>query len=138
MFFSSIAAAFKIVDVNPFVPNAPFLDPLKTLENHTVFSCFQVVEKGCIENNWTKQTRTTLLRVNPVSKEIERQFVMNRMRFWLLKPVKNLCRTKNDRIGKFSARETDVKECLQHRKIRKKLSKIIYTENDMRQRNNRQ
>ena len=51
MFFSNIAAAFKIVDVSPFVPNAPFLDPLKTLKNHTVFSCFQVVEKGCIENN---------------------------------------------------------------------------------------
>ena len=31
--------------VNPFVPNAPFLYSL-------VFWCFQVVEKGCIGNEW--------------------------------------------------------------------------------------
>ena len=39
---------FKIL-INPFVPNAPFLHPLKTSENHTVF-CFQGVGNGCIEN----------------------------------------------------------------------------------------
>ena len=33
---------------NPFVPNAPFLYPLKTSENLTVFGCFQGVEKRCI------------------------------------------------------------------------------------------
>ena len=37
--------------VNPFVPNAPFLCPLKTSENLTVF-CFQGVEKGCAGNEW--------------------------------------------------------------------------------------
>ena len=33
--------------VDPFVPNAPFLYPLKT-ENRKVFWCIQRVEKGCI------------------------------------------------------------------------------------------
>ena len=33
--------------VNPFVPNALFLYPLKTSENR----CFQGVEKGCIGKN---------------------------------------------------------------------------------------
>ena len=32
--------------VNPFVPKAPFLFPLKT--------CFQGEEKGCIGNEWIK------------------------------------------------------------------------------------
>ena len=40
--------------INPFVPNAPFLYPLKTSENLTVFWCFQEVEKGCIGNEWVK------------------------------------------------------------------------------------
>ena len=40
--------------VNPFVPNAPFLYPLKTLEYLTVFWCFQGVEKGCVGNEWVK------------------------------------------------------------------------------------
>ena len=39
-------------NVNTFVPNAPFLYPLKTSENFTVFCCFQGVEKRCIENKW--------------------------------------------------------------------------------------
>ena len=34
--------------LNPFVPNAPVLYPLKKLENLTVFGCFQVLEKGCM------------------------------------------------------------------------------------------
>ena len=38
--------------VNPFVPIAPFLYPLKTSENRKVFWCFQGVEKGCIGNEW--------------------------------------------------------------------------------------
>ena len=40
---------------DPFVPNAPFLYPLKTLENRKVFCCFQGVEKGCIGNEWVNQ-----------------------------------------------------------------------------------
>ena len=42
--------AFDVI--NPFVPNAPFLYPLKTSENPTVFWCFQGLEKGCIGNKW--------------------------------------------------------------------------------------
>ena len=40
---------------NLFVPNAPFLYPLKILENLVVF-CFQEVEKGCIRNEWVNIT----------------------------------------------------------------------------------
>ena len=36
------------------VPNAPFLYPLKTTENHKVFWFFQGVEKWCIKNEWVK------------------------------------------------------------------------------------
>ena len=40
---------------NPIVHNAPFLYPLKTSENLTVFWCFRGVEKGCIGNEWVKE-----------------------------------------------------------------------------------
>ena len=40
--------------INPLVPNVPFLYPLKTSENLTVFWCFQGVEKWCIGNEWVK------------------------------------------------------------------------------------
>ena len=39
-------------EFNPFVPNAPFLNPEKTSENLTVFWCFQGVGKWCIVNKW--------------------------------------------------------------------------------------
>ena len=39
--------------INPFVPNALFLYPLKT-ENFKIFWCFQGVEKACIGNKWVK------------------------------------------------------------------------------------
>ena len=37
---------------NLFVPNAPFLYPLKTSENSKIFWCFQGEEKGWIGNKW--------------------------------------------------------------------------------------
>ena len=40
--------------MKPFDPNAPFLYPLKTSENFTVFLLFQGVEKGYIGNEWAK------------------------------------------------------------------------------------
>ena len=40
--------------IKPFVPNAPFLYPLKSSENRKVFRCFQGAEKGCIGNEWVK------------------------------------------------------------------------------------
>ena len=36
--------------LNPFVPNAPFLYPLKKSENRMIFWCFQGAEEGCIKN----------------------------------------------------------------------------------------
>ena len=41
--------------INPFVPNAPFVYPLKTSENFTVFSCFHGVEKEYIGSKWVDQ-----------------------------------------------------------------------------------
>ena len=37
-------------EFNSFLPNTPFLCPLKTSENLQVF-CFQGLEKGCIGTN---------------------------------------------------------------------------------------
>ena len=45
----------------PFVPNAPFLYPLKTSENLTVF---QGLEKGCIGNEWVKEKIKNLFNLN--------------------------------------------------------------------------
>ena len=42
----------KPVHFNPFVPNAPFLYPLKILENLKFSDVFRGVEKGCIGNKW--------------------------------------------------------------------------------------
>ena len=47
---------------NPFDPNAPFLYPLKTSENHEAFFFFffffQGVEKGCLVNKWVNYVNT--------------------------------------------------------------------------------
>ena len=44
-----------IMIVNSFVPNVPFLYPLKTSENLMVFWCFQGVEKQCIGGKWVNK-----------------------------------------------------------------------------------
>ena len=44
------------IKLNPFVPNAPFLCPLKTSENRNVFWCFQGVEKECIGKERVKMS----------------------------------------------------------------------------------
>ena len=49
-----ILLALMVVFPNPFVPNAPFLYPLKTSGNRKVFWCFQGIEKGCIRKKWVK------------------------------------------------------------------------------------
>ena len=51
----------------PFVPNAPFLYPLKTSENLTAFGCFQGVKKGCIENECVKAVETFSADSTPCS-----------------------------------------------------------------------
>ena len=43
---------FLLYNFNPFVPNAPFLYPLKRSENRKGFWCFQGLEKGCIGKKW--------------------------------------------------------------------------------------
>ena len=45
---------FYEIAFNLFVPNAPFLYPLKTSENREIFLCFQGVQKGCIGSEWIK------------------------------------------------------------------------------------
>ena len=47
----------SLPNLNPFVPKAPFLYPLKTWKNLWVFWFFQGVEKECIGNKWVKQSR---------------------------------------------------------------------------------
>ena len=44
---------FSEGNLNPFVPNAPFLHPLKTLEN---LQNFQGLEKGRIGNKWVNES----------------------------------------------------------------------------------
>ena len=54
--FTSVYTGLNILPYfNSFVRRPPFLYPLKTSENLTIFWCFQEVEKGCIRNNWANQ-----------------------------------------------------------------------------------
>ena len=60
--------------LNPFVPNALFLYPLKTSENYAVFWCFQGVRKGALEkwiNYWKLKKLPILTHFNPVLNHIE-------------------------------------------------------------------
>ena len=59
---------------NPFVPNAPFLYPLKASENRKVF-CFQGVEKGFIGNNGL---RISSLNVPRCFQEVEKGSIENK------------------------------------------------------------
>ena len=47
----------SIFALTPFVPNAPFLYPLKTSEKRKVFRYFQGVEKRCTGNEWVNIKR---------------------------------------------------------------------------------
>ena len=52
--------------INPFVPNSPFLCPLKASENLKVFWCFHGVEKGRNGNKWVNTNTCKRLRlINP-------------------------------------------------------------------------
>ena len=50
--------------INPFVPNAPFLYPLKTPEYCKVFRFSLGLEKGCIRNKWVKNWRCINVHVS--------------------------------------------------------------------------
>ena len=51
----AVLTSYSVFFINPFLPNAHFLYPLKTSENLMVFWCFQGVEKGCIGNEWVNK-----------------------------------------------------------------------------------
>ena len=53
-YISADKSSFVCIDMNPLVPNVPFLWLQKTSENREVFWFFQVVEKGCIGNKWVQ------------------------------------------------------------------------------------
>ena len=50
---------FELKFLNPFVPKAPFLYPLETSENHTIFWWFHGVEKGSTGNKRVNPFQTT-------------------------------------------------------------------------------
>ena len=52
--------------VNPFIPTAPFLYPLKTSEKRKVFWCFQWLEKGCIGDEWANVVSVAEIVVNEI------------------------------------------------------------------------
>ena len=54
----------QVLPLNRFVPNAPYLYPMKTSENPTVFWCFQRIEKMCIGNEWVKWAGTSLFKLS--------------------------------------------------------------------------
>ena len=45
----------ELISFNPYVPNAPFLYPVKHQR------CFQWVGKGCIGNEWVKQSSDSMI-----------------------------------------------------------------------------
>ena len=54
--FSQFSFKFKL---NPFVPSAPFLYPLRTSDK-----CFQRIEKECIGNKWGNTFNRLVLKVS--------------------------------------------------------------------------
>ena len=60
---------------NPFVPNAPFLYPLKASENRKVFWCFQGVQKGFIGKHGV---RIFSLNVPRCFQEVEKGSIENK------------------------------------------------------------
>ena len=52
------------LEINPFVPNAPFFAPLK--HQKILFLCFQGVEKRCIGNKWVNAFHSTQLFLYPL------------------------------------------------------------------------
>ena len=75
----------EIWSLNPFVPNPPFLDPLKTSENLSVFWYFQGVEKEYISNKWVTQQNSA-----------SRYTVCIVFFYKILKFQKHFCRAKNN------------------------------------------
>ena len=66
---------------NPFIPNAPFLYPLKASENLAVFWCFQGLEKGCIGNELVELQRI-LFQSFAMAYQDKTYDLMNRVVSW--------------------------------------------------------
>ena len=79
--------ALYYLNINPVVPNAPFLYPLKASENCKVFWCFYEVEKGGIGNEWIKDvTKMKKLQNQHMSKDKYRKWnnlSAANSKFWL-------------------------------------------------------
>ena len=59
--FLALKETFFTRPYKAFVPNAPFLYPLKTSENLTVFWCFQGIEKGYVGNEWVNNVFSRMI-----------------------------------------------------------------------------
>ena len=88
--------------INPLVPNLPFLYPLKTSESRTVFCCFHAVEKGCIGNEWVKESVCTYPRVIWNISKCNRKNLQRKLRlarvddenFWKFRRLSLFCDTE--------------------------------------------
>ena len=70
--------------INPFVPNAPFLFPVKTSENLKVFWRFQGVEKLCIGNKWVNYSLATILIYEaPTVRNTKKKFSIKDFLIWI-------------------------------------------------------
>ena len=75
-------------NLNQFVPNAPFLYPMKTLEQ--VFWYFQGVEKGCIRNKWANWYIPATLKYKEFSKNPGRW--LKNTKSQIIEIINNECR----------------------------------------------
>ena len=66
--------------INSFVSNAPFLYPLETSENFSVFRCFQGVERGYIGNKWVKKETVALVFSSEFCKIFKNSFLIEYLR----------------------------------------------------------
>ena len=71
----------KLCILNRFVPNTPFLYPLKTSENLKVVWCFQGVQKGCIGNKWVN-IYNQIIFLNPQWETSFNHFHIIKFRRW--------------------------------------------------------
>ena len=68
--------------INPFVPNAPFLYFLKTLENLTVFCCFQGIWNKWVNKSYFNGTNNLSVfkdvLLNRIGHEYDTDLVINK------------------------------------------------------------
>ena len=72
----------RYFEVNPIVPNAPCLYPLKTSQRLTVFWCFQGAEKGYIGNKWVNSKTNYLAIIAITIYQSLYQYVLTMHKKW--------------------------------------------------------